>query len=343
MKPVWFIRTDGGPDENPRFDKTIAAAVHTFLRYNLDYYNATTNAPGRSSFIPVERRMASLSRQMSGLILPYDHFGSHLDSSRRTIDDELERRNFMDAALVLSEVFSNVVIDNYPVVSKIVQPESSEIDSLDLYVKDEEWYSRHVRTSQYSLQIAKCHDRKCCTAPRSNFLELFPQRFLPPPEPFAYDEHGDIEPTSPTNKSSRFLGLFQSLHRDDTRRAEEIQMAYDKWCPSITSEMLKKRTCGTCGLYFGTELKKRNHKRTHKKRQSQVEKRTSSRIIARRPGQYLIPSEGDVEWVSEEDFDASGHDLEQFDSPPGPSFAEIEDVTGYFESPWEQTDGRDEN
>ena len=38
--------------------------------------------------------MAPLSRELSGLILPHEHFGTHLDADGRTIDEELEKANF---------------------------------------------------------------------------------------------------------------------------------------------------------------------------------------------------------------------------------------------------------
>lgn len=91
--------------------------------YNLDALFIATNAPGRSAFNPVERRMAPLSRQFSGVILPHDHFGFHLDANGKTVDIELEKKNFQKAGETLAEIFSNTIIDNYPVYSKYVNPE----------------------------------------------------------------------------------------------------------------------------------------------------------------------------------------------------------------------------
>ncbi|KZR97817.1 Uncharacterized protein APZ42_007100, partial [Daphnia magna] len=88
---------DGGPDENPRYQKVIQIAIHHFVNHNLDGLFVATNAPGRSAFNRVERKMAPLSKELSGLILPHDHFGTHLDNSGRTIDDELEEKNFEHA------------------------------------------------------------------------------------------------------------------------------------------------------------------------------------------------------------------------------------------------------
>lgn len=53
-----------------------------------------TNAPGRSAFNRVERRMAPLSKELSGVILEHDHYGSHLDNQGRTVDVDKELKNF---------------------------------------------------------------------------------------------------------------------------------------------------------------------------------------------------------------------------------------------------------
>jgi hypothetical protein len=60
---------NGGPDENPRYPKTIQAATILFKKYDLDALFVVTNAPGRSAFNEVERRMAPLSHELSGKLL----------------------------------------------------------------------------------------------------------------------------------------------------------------------------------------------------------------------------------------------------------------------------------
>ena len=50
VKPVLIKGVDGGPDENPRFDKTINMAVKTFTDLGLDCYIEVTNAPGLSAY-----------------------------------------------------------------------------------------------------------------------------------------------------------------------------------------------------------------------------------------------------------------------------------------------------
>jgi hypothetical protein len=62
--------------------------------------------------------MAQLSRFLSGIILPYDTFGWHLNTQGVTIDIDLEKENFNQAGLVLSEIWSEAVIDSYPVLAE---------------------------------------------------------------------------------------------------------------------------------------------------------------------------------------------------------------------------------
>lgn len=118
VKPVIILSVDGGPDENPRYPKVIAHAIDHFKQFDLDAMFIFTNAPGRSAYNRVERRMAPLSRELSGVILPHDNFGSHLDKNNRTTNIDLERQNFEYAGQVLSEIWGNVKIDGYPVISE---------------------------------------------------------------------------------------------------------------------------------------------------------------------------------------------------------------------------------
>ena len=80
VKPVLVIFVDGGPDENPRYKETIKAACSNFSNLQLDALFISTQAPGRSAYNSIERRVAPLSRYLAGIILPHETFGSHLNS-----------------------------------------------------------------------------------------------------------------------------------------------------------------------------------------------------------------------------------------------------------------------
>lgn len=129
----------------------IANAVDHFKKYDLDGIFLVTNAPGRSAFNKVERRMAPLSRELAGLILPHDSFGSHLHDGGKTVDSTLERENFQKAGEVLAEVWSSVLIDGHEVVAEYIKPEDSQ--SSVPVLTDEQWYADHVRENQYLLQV----------------------------------------------------------------------------------------------------------------------------------------------------------------------------------------------
>ena len=178
VKPIVVFSVDGGPDENPRYQKVIDVAIHNFVKHILDALFVATNAPGRSAFNRVERRMAPLSRELSGLILPHEHFGSHLDSQGRTTDEALEKANFKMAGETLAEVWSQVVIDQFPTIAEYIVPEKCELDPESLITKDTNWFQKHVRTSQYFTQIVKCHDMQTCSSARSSYFKVVPSRFL---------------------------------------------------------------------------------------------------------------------------------------------------------------------
>ena len=99
--------------------------------------------------------MAPLSKELAGVILPHDTFGSHLDASGRTTNDELELRDFANAGAVLAEIWSNLTLDGYPVVAEYVTTKQGHLKQEQLIKRDAAWISCHVATSQYFLQIVK--------------------------------------------------------------------------------------------------------------------------------------------------------------------------------------------
>lgn len=104
IKPVVIVCSDGGLDENPRYEKMIKYAVKHFKENDLDALFVVTNAPGRSAFNRVEHRMAPLSLQLSGVVLKHDAFGNHLDSQGKCTDEDMEIRNFQYAGETLAEL-----------------------------------------------------------------------------------------------------------------------------------------------------------------------------------------------------------------------------------------------
>ena len=62
--------------------------------------------------------MVNLSKELSNIILPHDHFDIDLDNNNKTIDEELELQNSEYAGEVLDELWSKLVIDGYPVTAE---------------------------------------------------------------------------------------------------------------------------------------------------------------------------------------------------------------------------------
>ena len=86
-KKVVIVTVDRSLHESPRSSNT---TTEYFCEHNLDAYFVATNAPKRSAFNRVERPMSNISKELCGVILPHDRFGTHLDHKNKTIDEELK-------------------------------------------------------------------------------------------------------------------------------------------------------------------------------------------------------------------------------------------------------------
>lgn len=86
------------------------------------------SSPGQSAYNIVERRMAPLSHDLAGLILPHDFFGSHLNESGGTINIDLEKLNFRKAGQILAETWNQTVIDGFPCYAEYINPPATSDD-----------------------------------------------------------------------------------------------------------------------------------------------------------------------------------------------------------------------
>ena len=99
---VMIVTVDGGHGENLRYANTINYATECFNEHNLDAYFVATYAPGPSAFNQVKMSMSNLSKELSGVILPHDHFRNHLYNNNNNVDEELELKNFEYAGEILA-------------------------------------------------------------------------------------------------------------------------------------------------------------------------------------------------------------------------------------------------
>ena len=142
-----------------------------------------------SPLLPSEQRVAPLSRQLTTVILDHQHFGSHLNSSRITVDWELERRNFSHAGNRLADLFAGMVLDGHETFAKYVKPSQDKanprLSARDKYEKvTQQWICNHTSSSNYCLQFVCCDDESCCRSRPSHvkllLRPLMPYGFLPP-------------------------------------------------------------------------------------------------------------------------------------------------------------------
>jgi hypothetical protein len=68
------------------------------------------------------------------------------------------------------------VIDDYPVVANYIDPPEMPRDEHRADNLEESWKAKHVRQSQYLIQIVKCPDNTCCKEFRTNYAKYFPAR-----------------------------------------------------------------------------------------------------------------------------------------------------------------------
>ena len=175
-KPVLVVGVDGGPDENPRFHNNINMGCKTMIHFNLDCYIEVTNAPGLSAYNRAERRMYHLSKELTGVVLPYDTFGSHIVNGK-IVDEELEVKSFQAAGEILAEIWNKLEIDSHSVQAEFI---SEPVDkSIKFFQPSALYRAKHVLETQYMTVYLKCDDRKCCSAPKTQVNVFFPGRRIP--------------------------------------------------------------------------------------------------------------------------------------------------------------------
>ena len=216
------------------------------MKHDFDGVFVFCNAPGFSAYNKVERRMAPLSKEVAGIVLPFDTFGTHLNTSNKTIDEELEKKNFEAAGKILASVWSETMIDNFPVVAEYQSP--GKIVKFEAV--DQKWIDIHVRQSRYLLQIVKCKNLKCCKVSRTNYEDIIGSRFLPAPVPMKSTSKGPIVHTG-----GFFGNLWQNIRLAEVNNTK----VFNTYCTKINhikhhtgKTELQRRICSRCNIYYPT-------------------------------------------------------------------------------------------
>ena len=222
--------------------------------------------------------MYHLSKELTGVLLEHDKYGNHLDGNGKTIDGDLEVRNFMAAGETLCKIWNDLVIDGYPTTAEYVNDAPPEI--ITNYSSTAQFRSAHVFESQYMVAYLKCHDGDCCSPFLTNVESFFPHRSLPPLIPIKKTLNG-VEPLERENCAGNVNFLPFSLRvvfgkklvpdRDIIKYRENVP--YDLYLPSV-QDKLEKRICKRCGKYHATLKSLSHHKKVCKrKKQSQQSSR----------------------------------------------------------------------
>ena len=90
--------------------------------------------------------MYHLSKELIGVVLPYDTFGSHIVNGK-IVDEELEVKSFQAAGEILAEIWNKLEIDSHSVQAEFI---SEPVDkSIKFFQPSALYRARHVLETQY--------------------------------------------------------------------------------------------------------------------------------------------------------------------------------------------------
>ena len=273
---------------------------------DLDCLIELTQAPGLSAYNRAERKMFHLSKEITGVVLPADTFGTHLNNGK-TVDEELEIQNFEAAGEVLADIWGGMEIDGYKVNAEyIALPPTEDITS---FSATPFYKSRHLIQTQYMTVVLKCDDEECCSPFRTPIGKFFPDRRIPPLIPIKHGVTGPIALTlNPMvhKEDLHFLDVFQRIVMEKEIVPEELQkkyagkVPYDLFFPSV-QEKIDGRVCKVCSKYFSTLVMLTEHKKVCK-RQVAVRKVAKKRRIVQEPIEVVeVEQEDEVDQELEAD------------------------------------------
>lgn len=101
----------------------------------------------------------------------------------------------------------------------------------------------------------------CCGQRRTNYNDIFPNRFIPAPVPFVHNESG-IVAAAVGSGVGKYGSLVQRLALSRLEPAHNYMvMPFGMYCPSVTCQ-IHKRVC-ECGKYFPSQAAVKAHKIVH--------------------------------------------------------------------------------
>ena len=126
------------------------------------------------------------------------------------------------------------------------------------------WCAIHVLQTQYTIQIIRCNSVTCCGPWRSNYIQIFPHRFLPAPVAFERTQRGIAMAERDYQKGVFYGSLIQRIqfHGVVMQHTQNDILPFDYCCSSVRKE-LKRRVCPICKQYIPSAYRMKNHYRIH--------------------------------------------------------------------------------
>ena len=124
--------------------------IQLFLKLKLVALFLASLPSSYSPFSPCERRMAPLSKELNGIVLDHQHYGSQMNSLGETSDMKLERKNFKHAGETLASVFNNVYDGHKTLAQTCIHQQIERFQSFAICNADvpietsDEWISNHI-------------------------------------------------------------------------------------------------------------------------------------------------------------------------------------------------------
>lgn len=133
-------------------------------------------------------------------------------------------------------------------------------------------------------------------------------RFLPPPHPITQvDGHLTIPDFKEHDGKSFAPFLIRHCLPIQPLNAF-ISTPYDLYCPSVR-DVLEKRCCSTCGIYFASSTRAAEHRRSAHiapaKQARMFRKVRPTRIVTRRANELLCASANGLEWLDQNEVEGS--------------------------------------
>ena len=191
-----------------------------------------------------------------------------MDNGGKTIDEELEKKNFEAAGDILADLWDGMEIDGYKVHAEFVEKEVEE--EVKQYKASAVFRSRHVLETQYMTVYLKCDDRSCCSPPQTNVDIFFPNRRIPALIPTQLSPSGPVAlelEKEVFKKNVTFPNIFARIVLEKELAPENLKtkyngnIPYDVYFPTL-QHIVDSRTCAVCGKYHATKKSLNLHRRT---------------------------------------------------------------------------------